>query len=136
MSRPADREPTDSDALVVNYGDRSGVEVFFESGQVSEEDHRLLVGPVSGASPEQNDRRHGGVTSGEKAAEVGISRDQHPDLGDRPGEDLVVVGPGQAVGGHVDGVVTGCVEALGQVDREALVNEEPQAGSSRGTRRS
>jgi hypothetical protein len=36
----------------------------------------------------------------------------------------------------MDGVMAGCRQVARQLDREALVDEEPQAGSSRGTRRS
>jgi hypothetical protein len=51
--------------------------------------------------------------------------------------DLVVAsGPRQAVVGRMHRVVSRRHEAFREAGRQALVDEEPQAGSSRGTRRS
>ena len=133
---PADGQTTDSDASVVDDGDGPDVEVCFQSGQVGEEDHYLFVRSAAGASPVEDHRGHGGVLGGEKAAEVGVGRDQHPVLVSRSCQDLVVAGPRQAVVGRMHRVVSRRHEAFREAGRQALVDEEPQAGSSRGTRRS
>ena len=74
--------------------------------------------------------------AGEKAAEVGVGRDQHPVLVSRSCQDLVVAGPRQAAVGRMHRVVSRRHEAFREAGRQALVDVEPQAGSSRGTRRS
>lgn len=73
------------------------------------------------------------AAAGEQRAQVGVLRDEHAILGQREGEDLVVLGPGEPPVGDVHRVVAGVDEQRRDTPRQVLVDEQshPTRGSSR-----
>ena len=129
---PTDGETTDPDAGIADHCDGARVEVCFDSGQVREQDHRLFVRSSSSAATEQDYRRDGGVSCGKQTADVGVGRHEHAAFGGGAGENLEIVSSREPVARHVDGVMSSCREVVGQLEREALVDEEPRAGRAGG----